>query len=364
MQSKDINAITKALTTHNLLIIGNGFDLHLGLSSSFSSFFRTYYLMHDGSFDPNCNNIFAYLLYLRYFAEALPNSFLRRVYEDNPNWMDVESFIKKLATDHELFLSIYECLKYKNSGGFPSSFNIHAISLSKKFKNKGIDGNKYDYSTLDNILSDDLTDFENQFVEYIKNQLAMHGNYQSDACDFVYKILKSINDIDDSLGIQILNFNYTRVKCRYFAEANVHGTLFNKIVIGYDSTTKEIDDKDVYQLSKDWRKLSIPFEYQYPISELNVIIVYGHSLGVQDYPYFFEILDKCNFLENDDIKLFLCYSLHGKNDYEKKRNFDIYQMNASKMLNAYERYCESDKQRNTIISSLKLSKRIELVEVI
>lgn len=79
---------------------------------------------------------------------------------------------------------------------------------------------------------------------------------------------------------------------------------------------------------------------------------------------FFEILDKCKFLENDDIKLYLCYSLHGKNDYEKKRNFDIYQMNASKMLNAYERYFEYDKQRNTIISSLKLSKRVELIKVI
>ena len=363
MQSDNINEITKALKTHNLLIIGNGFDLHLGLSSSFSSFFKANYLIHDGSFDPNCNNVFAYLLYLRFYAEALPNSFLRRIYEDNPNWMDVESFIKKLATDHELFLKIFECLKFKNSIAYPSSFNKYAVSLSLKFRNKGIDGNKYDYSALDNILSDDLTDFENDFSEYIKSQLAMHGSYQSDASDFVYKIFNSIRSLDDALGIQILNFNYTKIKCKEFSEANVHGTLFNKIVIGYDSTTKEIDDRDVYQLSKDWRKLSIPFEYEYPISELNAIIVYGHSLGVQDYPYFFEILDKCNFLENDDIKLYLCYSLHGKNDYEKKRNFDIYQMNASKMLNAYERYCESDKQRNTIISSLKLSKRIELVEI-
>ena len=361
MQSKYLDELN---ATHNLLIIGNGFDLHLGLHSSFSNFFQTQYLLHDNTFDNRCNNIFAYLLYLRYYAENLPNSFLRRVYEDNPNWMDVESFIQKIATDHDLFVKIYDCLRHKDSKAYPSSFNKYSIALSLMFREKGINGNKHDYSTLDNILSDDLTDFENKFSDYIKNQLATLGNYQSDAHEFVSKIFKSIKSIDDSLGIQILNFNYTKIKSRDFSEANVHGTLFNKIVIGYDSTTKEIDDRDVYQLSKDWRKLSVPFDYQYSISELHSIIVYGHSLGVQDYPYFFEILDKCKFLKNDYIRLYLCYSQHGKNDYEKKRNFDKYQMNASKMLNAYERYCGSDKQRNTIISSLKLSKRIELIEVI
>ncbi len=357
------NVIVELNNLHNLLIIGNGFDLHLKLKSSFSNFFEQKYLDRHNVFKQDCINIFAYLLYIRFYAKNISNSFMRRIYKFNPNWMDIESFIKKLATDHVLFSKIFECISYKDKTAYPSSFTKYSIYLSNIFKRK-LSGSEFDYNTLDKVLSDDLSEFEEDFAAYMKETLVNRPNYESDALDLVDKIINSISNFDNSLEVQIINFNYTKIHCRSMSEANIHGTLYDKVVIGYDSTTSPIGDKDVFQLSKDWRKLDIPFEYSYPFSSINSIIVYGHSLGEQDYPYFFEIFDKCDFLSNESIKLFLCYSLHGATNYEKKSNFDNYKMNASKMLNAYERYKNPSKTRNSIVSSLKLNKRIEFVNIV
>ena len=359
---KVIDELIRLNDHHNLLIIGNGFDLHLNLKSTFSNFFEARYLDSNKKFKTNCLNVFAYLVYVRFYAPDIGRSFLRRIYATNPNWMDIESFVQKIATDHELFVKIYDALRFKDSNGFPGSFDKHLIQLSLIFRDK-VPAKEYDYSTLDTILSDDLTEFENDFASYMKEVLKQRPNYESDALDLVEKILKAIPNLDDSLDTQIINFNYTKIHAKGISEANIHGTLYNKIVIGYDSTTAPIKDTDIFQLSKDWKKLDISFEYSYPFEDINSIIVYGHSLGEQDYPYFFELLDRCHFLEKSDIKMYLCYSLHGKNDYEKKKNFDNYKINASKMLNAYERYRDPSKMRNSIVSSLKLNKRIEFILV-
>ena len=63
-----------------LIIIGNGFDLHLNIKSSFDSFFKKL-LFKDGKFYNPTNNILYALFYLKFYCDVSPRDFFSlRIY--------------------------------------------------------------------------------------------------------------------------------------------------------------------------------------------------------------------------------------------------------------------------------------------
>ena len=276
--------------------------------------------------------------------------------------MDIESFLKKIAVEETVFKGIYKGLELRNFTIFNIGTDELVKKLAKFFRNKQISSN-YNYETLKTMLSDDLNSFKNCFSNYLSEKLSCKKDYKKDQLELINRIFSSVKFIDISLKTQIINFNYTQIAHEKYEEVNIHGVLNSNIVIGYDSTDKEIRKDDVVYLSKDWQKLNVEFEYQFPLEGIKSIIIYGHSMGEQDYPYFFEIFDGCDFLSNKEVRLFVCYSLHGNSDNERRRNFENLQINCSKLLNAYERTRIGSSARNTIISKLKLQGRIKIVEV-
>lgn len=355
----------------SFLVIGNGFDLHLKIKSSIKDFLtRKVFKKTDSGYTYDGNNLLYLLFYLRFFAKAYSYESFERVDNDDPTWMDVESFIKEIATSSNIYNHLKKAYEietvpnhvFKNewSREYPTSLFINIFHRRKITEH-------YPKTNITNVLLEDLLTFEDDFKKYLQRQLSKLPNYGKLSDEFlnvIYKRATSPNEDLFNSDTQIIDFNYTfpailNVKC-----SNVHGTLDGNIVIGYDSTN-DFSKDSIIQLSKDWQVIfsgdnSLDIRDAYLGKK---IIFYGHSLGEQDYPYFYEIFDVMKILEGDsESELVFCYSAFGTK-LEQKRFLVNYQVAISRLLNSYERFKKGDNSKNTIIAKLKSQKRIRLVRV-
>ena len=349
----------------DLIIIGNGFDLHLGLNSSFGDFFKKRLFVND-VFTNRKNNLLYELIYFRFYSEEFGRrGFIEKISTSSINWMDVEKFLKDVATNKTTLDTIYQCYEYKDSKSLPGFFDRKMIRCASLFENRKIPSRE-GTEMIHKVLKDDLFDFKNDFIDYLKEQISKIPNYKDLQKSFLKRILSSLPNFTNSDIVQIVNFNYSKIDGTKYVEANVHGLLNEEIVIGYDSSMLDIKDSDAFELSKEWQKIGIDYYYHYPDKEdvVENIVFYGHSIGEQDYPYFFEIFDSCDLLsKNCSSKLYFCYSKYG-NVQEQIEALTKYKMNISRMLNAYERHHEPGKQRNMIVSKLKMKRRLQIVEIL
>ena len=348
----------------DIVVIGNGFDLHLGLKSSFEDFFKKH-LFVNGVFANNSNNLLYELIYYKFYCEDLGRGgFIKKLGLSSINWMDIEKFLKEIATNKTLIDTIFKCYSHKDENRFPGTFDRKMIACSLLLKNRKLPSDE-GIEIIHKILKDDLFGFKDDFASYLKKQIEGKVGYNLSQKQFLKKLLSTLPNFSASGLIQIINFNYSTIDGNNYIEANIQGLLNNDIVIGYDSSMSSIDESDVFELSKEWQKIGINYYYQYPNKEDRIknIIFYGHSLGEQDYPYFFEVFDSCDLLAKDCcVKLYFCYSEFG-DEQKRIESLTKYKMNISKMLNAYERYREPGKQRNMIVSKLKMKKRVLLVNI-
>ena len=356
------------VSTNAVFVIGNGFDLHLKLESKMKDFFENRVLEKGNDvFIYKGTNLIYCLLYYRFFASgSYDYYYFRRIDNNDPTWMDVEGFISKIATSESILSLLKQAyravLNKTDSFTFASSIigPIKNIFNQRKISHSGAE------SFVNQMLLDDLIEFENDFKEYMMEQLKNTPNYETEKQVFMDKIINQIfRDDYLFLNTYVYNFNYTPLETAADYVSNVHGSLKSNIVIGFDSTTIKEYDKCVYELSKDWQKVAID-ESEIDLKSLDSkdIIFYGHSLGEQDYPYFFEIFDQLKLLENNsDTTLYFAYSEFGDVEEQKvfKRN---YQINIAKLLNSYENYRNSSITRNTIVTKLKAQNRLKVVKIV
>ena len=346
-----------------ILIVGNGLDLHLNLFSKFKDFFTKQVLDNRKSY--NGNNILYQLFYYRYFADgAYDYGSFRRVDENDPTWMDVEGFLRDIATDKNIRDLL--CSAYRQSLSNFKTFSSHSSSLvnilansisSRKPSKSGAD------SVIHNLLLEDLLIFEESFKCFIKEQVNKYTNYEVDKSFLIQKIIESVDGEEGNGHLRIFNFNYTPFNAVHYVVSNVHGQIDDRVVIGYDSTVNEVKE-EIFELSKDWQKIGL-VDLGFDVREIlpDDIVFYGHSLGEQDYPYFFEIFDNCKLLNNNTFtKLHFCYSLFGSKK-EQQDFYNKYQIAVARLLNSYERYSRGDSKRNTIITKLKSQKRMLFLKI-
>ena len=86
-----------------LLIIGNGFDKHCGLSSSFEDYFKSRFFFGDGSYNGPliADNVWNLIFFYRYYANQ-SGGYIDRVYSDDIKWMDIEGLINDLFRTKKL----------------------------------------------------------------------------------------------------------------------------------------------------------------------------------------------------------------------------------------------------------------------
>ena len=329
-----------------LLILGNGFDLQAGLHTTYDDFFVSseipllnQWLNDSSSVNGGQISLFSLLLFNSYYRNPerfddyrtynsypvnFQSEYLKELELDPSvqNWMDVEGFLAKVLKGKG-YAILKECFeknflsRNREDEGICKNDNIPI------FMRNAMIAKEYLYKpSFQEFLINELKIFENRFADYISRQLKEQHNYVKNASIILNDIIPYTAD-----DITIMNFNYTQINKRMFKSEgnkkiiNVHGTIVDNPIIGID--LGESFDSKIVQFTKTFRKLIGQNESK-ALEKYDEIIIYGHSLGEQDYSYFHSIFDFVD-LYHRNTKVIFYYSdnfIKGNNKTElnNKRN--------------------------------------------
>lgn len=365
-----------------LIILGNGFDLHCGLKTSYFDFFE--YLLKNPKYKKSYNYIFEnekffinqervniwWALFLAYYdsadkfawkdIEGIMSGFLYKPTDEFS--INLKEFLDKIVNYYSKLnqLSRQEVNTYEPFFKF-----LWVMMIGNNLSDFGdivqmgsgyIDFKLRDINSLYDLLKSDLTEIENHFAEYItsitkgtKAHLIANDTY----CDLLglkYKNKSSANDrakwLGENLGeVNVISFNYTRLGQPYggyfSAFKNIHGSIeeyHNEVIFGIDSYNITPDDPS-FKFTKTYRVSILEnllekngkfYDGNVSLKDINEIIIYGHSLNEQDFSYFAAIFSKCNINESDTILKFF-YS-----DYDEIDRAPYHILNLQKLVKRYE----------------------------
>ncbi|MCH5158158.1 MAG: hypothetical protein J1F33_03065 [Clostridiales bacterium] len=394
-----------------LLILGNGFDLHCGLKSSYKDFFRSSILDTIG--EPF--GLKQLQVGVTGFWESLLLEYYKLSEKDDYNWCDIETIMKNTL------LSIYfgndNSEKSINQGLCCKAYKfLHSTTVGLGLdKLKGINKLLFDYCT--NFLTINCEDFnkslnlliehlfqqlnnlEQRFCKYLKSQIIAPKNanklnqkyvvnsvnllarltgfvhYKFNKLDdfIVFQSKKGLIDVFDNLkDVHILSFNYTALfdilgvnkPCAY---NNVHGKLCNglcakdcqasSVIFGVDDSLiqTQASNSELRLFSKTYRKM---FGDEYSIKTLppnnNQVHIkfYGHSLSEADYSYFQSIFDYYDLYGNSKVSLIFFYS----KGYEQ--HDAIY-----RLISEYGKSLTNKEQGKNLIHKLLLENRLRIQDI-
>lgn len=222
--------------TKQLLIIGNGFDKHLGLKSTYAEYYSSL------SDDERKNNIFTFL-----------------ASDENYNWIDVELLLLKCLTIINKF-ELDNVRKYiystdshrKDDILYDMVFNVRSPVCKTISEEKKLTAAILEYlsqsmeitwsmskMSVNNIRNNFMTfmmeqvkNFESGFKDYLNNEIINFPRltYDIKSRDFIDKLIKSgVSNTDEYCNF-ILSFNYTHLPNStdlFYSRVgnNVHGTL-------------------------------------------------------------------------------------------------------------------------------------------
>jgi hypothetical protein len=211
----------------HILIIGNGFDLNLGLKTSYTDFIKS----ED-------------------FAQLLRNSsYLARdlqKHHDLKNWIDIENHLTKYSQNASV---------KQIADSYQNEFNSLSIALKdylKKIEYVNFNKNSYAYKLIESIIN--------------ANFLILDFNYTTT----VKHILKELNVDDKDIDERLIK---------------VHGSIEERQIIFGVEDGASIKDEHVFlrkAFNLDFKGISI----KRPLDTLTNLFVFGHSLGETDYMYF------------------------------------------------------------------------------
>lgn len=325
---------------HQLIILGNGFDLECGLHSRFIDFARPRFSKLE-----SCLNGF-----FKNHNQSVHDCGLTIwdviLYYGSPNyWSDVESAIELWVAERS------------DGGETPCSrisnrFNGQIVSPSdtsraEKHAMRFLSAlpeapSIWTASEVANRLLSELNKLENDFSDYLRKEVDGNDVYARKAFDLLNQILMSELPDEDHYDVfaSLLDFNYTNPLTGFDDSAerrseerpfptlvNIHGSLReNNIVFGIDGT-KHMDEPDVLPFTKTYRLLSLDnpdtakliqtySPYGLRDNSTAMIKFYGHSLAQADYAYFQAIFD-CVDLYESQTRLIFFYRPWIKDDGEK-----------------------------------------------
>lgn len=399
-----------------LLILGNGFDLHCGLKTSYKDFFRSEIFdtigERYGLRQSKPGEIFG-------FWESLLLEYYKSNNQDNYDWCDVERIIKDTLlticygrndSEKNINKGIFsKSIKYINK--FTVGLDIDKFNNLEKFLFdycvKFITLNGSDYNvfnktliSLFSFLFQQLKNLERRFCKFLKNQIVNPNNENERNDNYIIKavnllakltgfayyefyklddIIKvdgknHLRDIFDNLNdVFILNFNYTAIFDILEVESpcyhnNVHGKLCNEcctkgcnnsnIIFGIDDNLIQSQGAgtELRLFSKTYRKMIGFDKYitSLPTNDGQTIEIkfYGHSLSEADYSYFQSIFDYYDLYSNSNVSLNFYYSKGFEN------HDAVY-----KMISSYGKSFNNQEKGKNLIHKLLLENRLHIQEV-
>lgn len=363
-----------------LIILGNGFDLHSNLKSSFNDFFVASevnavekWLNSERKTD-NLKEVsfVSLLLYNSYYRKDLKyedfelrvhdvhfNETFQKAFELEKNmvdWMDIENFLYSILNSNGLS-KLVRCFDHCFAKRYPDlKFCFCDFDGIPAFINVCLNGKGY-FSVSDfySFFMEELKLFEKRFICYLKTQLDSNEKYVDES----KKILETFCKNDSGV---ILNFNYTHTnKNDNYEEINVHGSLEDRIIIGIDD--RDSLKNEVIPFTKTFRKLLFSEEKVLLNGTYDEIIIYGHSLNEQDYSYFKSIFDYINlyngkttirYIYSDD---FVSEDVFNKNRYKHRTKMA---MRLFKLIRTYGSSLDNKDSGQNLIHKLILEGRLKL----
>lgn len=324
-----------------LLVVGNGFDLQAGLNTKFSDFFDSEekpliekWLKDSSSVDGGQVSLLSLILYNTYYRSPFigfdyKNGVRFQIHFQSEyqtalglnkgivNWMDVESFIAQLLKSKGL-TRLIECFDShfkKRSDRLTGICDYDDVPflMESSLHDKGY----FDITSFYEFFLKEINIFEKRFAYYIRNQLNSNSDYSNNIGTILSKMIPHTAD-----SLSIINFNYTQIDerlipcCGDIKNINVHGTINGEPIIGIDAN--DYENQDIMVLTKTFRKL-VCKTYTKALDRFDEILIYGHSLGKQDYSYFQSIFDYVD-LYNGSTKIIFYYS---DNYIKSNRGFDL-----------------------------------------
>lgn len=309
---------------HQLIIIGNGFDLECGLPSGFSSYI-------------NARNID-----LRECKGDEARSYTLTIWDTilevmpNANWCDIEGAISNwMAPDGFEPLSegtlFSKCLNFLVNHD-PTEFDSKNVEEVVAFQLFHRLPNHWCHWTISSLLDRTMKDLhilEEEFSKYLQEAVSKSDDYKDRASKLMIELMDYERPCEEEYDIQesILSFNYTRVAEDFRSKehainyVNVHGRLGGEIVFGIDGS-RIMGNELVVPFTKTYRVMALNPPDIEKIVEVptnastyghgtRVIKFYGHSLGKADYSYFQAIFDAVNLYEGE-TKLIFFFRPHEK----------------------------------------------------
>lgn len=369
-----------------LYILGNGFDLYLGLKTKYLDYFKNRKISEEffekiklifknsiGSYNYDARGkVYAVFNY----DEALLNMQIIQLYKDieknlfylyliflkkcDLNWNEVESNILPFIRDTS---KIFE-LKMETILGNIEKNEMYKYLLIAKVIIK----DRKNLSFLD-FMMEQLNLFEKDFGNYIGSLELKEKNKN-----------RLINIFRTTCRKKIINFNYSiflqdlidRYKDIAFSEieiarriksiesiVNIHGDFKNPI-FGIDSHNSEEQFQNFTKTSRILNNDTVGnFELPKP-EKLGTINFFGHSLSEADYSYFQSLFDYYD-IYSSNIKLNFMYSEYDKNDLTRAKRET--HNNVVKLMNNYGEKLENKDKGKNLLHKLLIENRIKLINV-
>ncbi|WP_079535767.1 AbiH family protein [Phoenicibacter congonensis] len=303
---------------HQLVVIGNGFDLECGLASGFSSFFKA----RAAAFKkPVKGQGLGNLV----FTETIWDKVLSSMKDSN--WCDIEGaiadWIAPKNKEGKRSKSKFEKTLHKlaNPTGFYDTDKVEdsvALFLEKRYQHHG----PWNSENLLQITREDLAKLESDFDRYLWDEVETSKGYKEKVGELMSEIILNQRPSKDKYDVEesILSFNYTRAINQFRSDehdteyVNIHGRLGGEIVFGIDGTDR-MDNPMALPFTKTYRLMALDLPdveklVHVPTSGVpmadgtKMIKFYGHSLSEADYSYFQAIFDSVKLYEGDTRLVF------------------------------------------------------------
>lgn len=376
------------------LVIGNGYDLHCGLKSSYADFFMRDVGKNDyfnkwldefegkislNDFDAeqskedvwvefkNIDKLNIWDLFF-YIKTKIANQNNKKVWL----WCDIETVMYNSLKSYDsregnTNLFTWEYVYKVVNKEMQANFDCFEVYVMAKviLKKRNMEG----FKNIDEFyyyILDELNQFEKEFGMFIdkKRYSYYYSSFKVTNSDFENRskmTLQKLCNVDNLVSID--SFNYDDIANDDLNKIlhNINGNLENPI-FGIDSNLCRASDPR-FIFTKTNRRMElemINFECQKDIVFDNVI-VYGHSLSLNDYSYFFPLLDKLemtNFLSNKKI-------IFGFSVYDREKETEIKRknrLNIQKLFEAYANY-KGLKDVNRLLDSLTTQNRVLTYEI-
>lgn len=352
---------------HQLLVIGNGFDLECGLKSKFSDFYEPRKNLLFPSVDVLEASGMNWGQWLKENKLTVWDLILER--HTDSRWCDIEGAIEKwvqpsnesIAFPRDPFsrtLSLLNPQQGHSDIFFDERVREKWISypgrkvpdlpeknIARYFANTQPEIGDWTRTILLKALLSELHELELAFAQYLRDRLGVDASYRANAGELMLVLAtQEMPSADEyEISTSLLNFNYTHPPLLQIPGrldfVNIHGRLSGEIVFGIDG--KELMDcSDVVPFTKTYRLLGLDGVKEHRLVEpmgfgpndqsTDLIKFYGHSLSKADYSYFQTLFDTVD-LYKSHTRLIFYYRKHEGSENAQERMFSA----VTKLLTTY-----------------------------